>query len=92
MTDREKLEAVAAKFQELMALEQQKHKTQAEMLRWCLQALRREPSTFWDFKRDQDNRRKIKLDKAHAWDCLDWLIVALAEDRCDHPLPARPVR
>lgn len=48
MTDREKLVAVAKSYNELRQLRIKQAKTMAEMLRLCVQQIKREPSAFAD--------------------------------------------
>jgi hypothetical protein len=79
MTDREKLEAVAASFTGLMELKDKQRVTSALMIRTCLRAITREPTPFEDVAR----RRQIVKERREALKGL-----ADLADMLDPPQPA----
>ena len=74
MTDRQKLEAVAASYQDLMELEAARRAHIAKMIRVCVQRIERTPGPFDDAHR----RAKIVLERRQAITALQDLSCMLA--------------
>lgn len=78
VADRLTLEKVAANYNHLLALQADQRVTQAQLIRWCLQAIdkpqpqqnRGRISSFNDWKRANE---KWKADKLLAREALRWL-------------------
>ena len=77
LTDREKLLEVSRLVEEQFALRGQQAATQAELIRWCVKALRREPNRHYSLARDQQERAKVSRNKDLALVYLEWLATKL---------------
>ena len=70
---RAKVEALAANIKELFNLKAHQSQIQAKLIRWCVQAMTREPRGHFDYHQDRKERKEIKENKAKALLYLDWL-------------------
>lgn len=86
MSDREKLDFIAASYNNLMAMERDRRALIAQMIRACTQRIRREaPRGDGGFAQAHADRKKWRDDIAAAWKGLDDLATMLEAESVRSP-------